>query len=154
MDVATILAESELARVAGDLAALVRPSIRLTASLADEAALAPHASRFGGRPALPDGVDWPTARLRVPPTSAAFRAAYPQLPILPPEGMIALPFIVQIWLADVAPHAAQGLLPPTGLLSFFHNPVAFYSDTGDAATIHDNLTGQSYGVYDYDSPAN
>ena len=154
MDVATILAEPELARVAAELAALVRPSIRLTAAPADEATLAPHASKFGGRPALPAGVDWPTARLHVPPASAAFRAAHPDLPTLPPEGIIALPFIAQIWLADAAPHDEAGLLPPTGLLSFFYNPVALYSDTGDASIVHDRLTGQSYGVYDYDSPAN
>ena len=154
MDVAAILAEPELARVAVALAALVRPSIRLTPTPADEAALAPHASKFGGRPALPSGVDWPTARLRVPPGSAAFRTAHPDLPTLPPEGIIALPFIAQIWLADAAPHDPAGLLPPTGLLSFFYNPVAFYSDTGDASIVHDQLTGQSYGVYDYDSPAN
>ncbi|HEY8600727.1 MAG TPA: DUF1963 domain-containing protein [Thermomicrobiales bacterium] len=154
MDVGAILAAPELARVADDLAALVRPSIRLTATAADEGALVPHASKFGGQPALPEGVAWPTARLRVPPPSAAFRAAYPDLPLLSPPGIIALPFIAQLWLNDVAPYDAEGLLPPTGLLSFFYNPVAFYSDSGDASIVHGRLTGQAYGVYDYDSPAN
>ncbi len=88
------------------------------------------------------------------PPRAAFRAAHPDPPTLPPEGIIALPFIAQLWLADAAPHDAAGLLPPTGLLAFFYDPVAFYSDTGTAATIHDNRSGRSYGVYDYDSPAN
>ncbi len=51
MDVAAILAEPELARVAERLAALVRPSIRLTAAPVDADTSVPHASRFGGLPA-------------------------------------------------------------------------------------------------------
>lgn len=153
VDVDAILADARLARVAPALRALVRPAIRLRAR-ADTDGGAVGASRLGGRPDLPPGRPWPTARLRVPPPSPGFARDHPHLPVLPAGGEIALPFIAQFRLAEVAPHDAEGLLPPTGLLSSFYNPVAFYSDTGAAPPIRDGRTGSAYGIYDFGTPAN
>lgn len=152
MNVEQILADPDLARVSGALRVLVRPGVRLTTSGADAPSLT--ASRLGGEPALPAATPWPTAELAVPPPSAGFRRARPDLPSLPPDGRIALPFLAQLWLPDLAPYDAAGLLPATGLLSFFYNPVVYYSDTGDKNPIHDRVSGYAYGPYDYDSPAN
>jgi uncharacterized protein YwqG len=152
MNVEQLLADPDLARVADTLRALVRPGIGLTPSGAD--VLPPTASRLGGDPALPAEIFWPTAQLTVPPPSVGFRRAHPELPFLPPDGRIALPFVAQLWLPDFAPYDAAGLLPTTGLLSFFYNPIAYYSDSGDRNLIHDQLSGYAYGPYDYDNPAN
>lgn len=154
MDVDTILADAHLARVAPALRALVRPAIRLRAAPPPAAGGAIGASRLGGRPDLPRGLPWPTARLRVPPPSAGFIRDHPHLPVLPASGVLALPFIAQLRLDELAPLDEERRLPRSGLLAFFYNPVAFYSDTGPAPSIRDGRTGHAYGVYDHGTAGN
>jgi hypothetical protein len=153
MAIDAFLRDPELGRVADELAALVRPAIRL-AALPREADTAPlGASAFGGVPDLPVGVPWPVARLRVPVPTAAFRRAYPEAPHLPPDGRLALPFIAQIALTVAHPYDAAGLLPTTGLLSFFYNPIAYPSDA-EGGEVLDNVTGLRHRHYGHDDPAN
>ena len=153
MAIDRLLHDPDLAHVAPALAALVRPAIRLTV-LPREAPTAPVGlSRFGGIPDLPAAIPWPVARLHAPMPSAAFTRAHPDLPMLPADGRIALPFIGQIALADVRPYDEAGLLPASGLLSFFYNSLAYWSD-GDGGEILDNLSGLRYRAYGYDDPAN
>ncbi|MDJ0365789.1 YwqG family protein [Hymenobacter sp. H14-R3] len=81
------------------LAPLCRPSIRVLPQAAAPAAapLALGTSRLGGAPDLPAAAAWPTWQGR------------------------SLSFIAQLNLAEVAPHDARGLLPPTGRLAFFYD---------------------------------
>ncbi len=90
-----LLEEGGLGRVADDLIALARPSVRVYPRKAVEARMAVGASKIGGRPDLPDGVDWPSWH----------------------EPMA---FLAQFNLAEVAPFDREGALPSTGLLSFFY----------------------------------
>jgi uncharacterized protein YwqG len=79
---------------------LVQPSIRLAAAPVDEASLPPGASKLGGLPDLPRGVEWPT---------------WNDLP---------QSFLVQLRLADVQPFlrgALAGALPEQGMLWFFYD---------------------------------
>jgi uncharacterized protein YwqG len=71
-------------------------------------------TRAGGRPDLPEGVDWPI--------SAGEEAE--------PEPM---PFLLQVNLAEVAPFDADGLLPASGLLSFFFYTVD--EDSGEEGRV-------------------
>ena len=90
-----LLLERGLARVAGDLLRLAAPTVRVYIRCIDEAGLPVGASKIGGRPDLPAGVDWP---------------AWHE----------PLAFIAQFDLAAVAPHEHEGILPTRGLLSFFY----------------------------------
>jgi len=66
------------------------------------AGLRPDASKFGGKPFLPASFEWPE---------------YAD----PDEGVIRpLTFFCQINLAEAAPFDRDGLLPKTGILSFFY----------------------------------
>ncbi|MBM3489952.1 MAG: DUF1963 domain-containing protein [Alphaproteobacteria bacterium] len=75
--------------------ALARPAIELlpTALMAEPEATG--LSCFGGRPDLPEEIDWP-------------------LDVSEP-----LIFLAQLNLAELAPHDRQHRLPPTGMLWFF-----------------------------------
>jgi uncharacterized protein YwqG len=121
----TILDEPSLARVAAPLAAIQRNSIRLTATRADEAELPVGASKLGGQPDLPPGWAWPTTTLPRPSSVAPGVAKSWSGAVLPPDDVIALPFIAQICLADVHPYDTEALLPPSGILYFFYNPVYY-----------------------------
>ena len=90
-----ILHQRGLARVADGLLALAAPAVRVYIERVDEAGLPIGASKLGGRPDLPAGVDWP---------------AWHE----------PLAFIAQFDLAAVAPHDREGILPTRGLLSFFY----------------------------------
>ncbi|MBR6916927.1 MAG: DUF1963 domain-containing protein [Clostridia bacterium] len=68
--------------------------------------LSADASRIGGRPALPDGFVWPTY------TGKAYDDDEPV------ERPLA--FLAQINLKDTAPLDKDGLLPESGMLSFFY----------------------------------
>lgn len=153
MTLDTLLYEPELARVAPALGALVRPAIRLTTTPQEADSAPVGTSKFGGAPDLPAGVPWPVARLHAPTPSDAFKQAHPDLPTLPPDGRVALPFLGQIALAEARPYDDQGLLPAKGLLSSFYNPVAYWSDA-QGGEVRDNRTGMRYRAYGYDDPGN
>jgi len=76
---------------------LSQPSVRLYTTSAEAAALRVGASRIGGVPDLPAGVDWPTWKGR------------------------PLSFIAQIRLDEVHRYDTNGLLPPQGMLWFFYD---------------------------------
>jgi hypothetical protein len=57
------------------------------------------ATRLGGRPDLPVGAPWPLGPFNRP-----------------------IPFVAQVDLSEVAPFGAAGVLPNSGLLSFFFDP--------------------------------
>jgi uncharacterized protein YwqG len=89
---------AELPRVATELQALIRNSIRIkTAPIKDEALLPPGTSKFGGLPDLPEGVAWPDWNGE------------------------PLAFIAQFRLEEVAPFDVERLLPVTGMLYFFYD---------------------------------
>jgi uncharacterized protein YwqG len=96
-DVQSRLTAAGMPRVAAQLAALARPSIRITTTVADDTAIAAGASKFGGAPDLPTQAAWPQWR------------------------GVPMAFVAQIRLADVAPADVAHMLPPTGLLSFFYD---------------------------------
>jgi uncharacterized protein YwqG len=73
----------------------LKPSIRLLPSPGSKPPIG--GTRAGGRPDLPDGVEWPVTEETGEP----------------------MPFILQVNLADAAPFDVEGVLPKTGLLSFF-----------------------------------
>ena len=153
-DCTPLVRDPQLARIADDLAAVARPSIRLLATpLEDDPPVG--RSKLGGRPDLPAGTPWPTCRIEMPAPSAAFVAANPDKPRLPPDAIVHLSFVGQIDLEDVRPFDTESRLPPAGLLSFFYNPQAFPSDTGGGQPgIRDNVTGFGYDLYGWDHADN
>lgn len=103
IDIAARLAEyrnqldaAGLGRYAMSLSDAALPSIRLLADSRSDAAIA-GASRLGGFPDLPAGLPWPVSDDGTP-----------------------LSFIAQLDLGQMAAHDADGILPRTGLLSFFY----------------------------------
>jgi len=98
--------EAGLSRVADDLERLIKPSIRITTQAIDEDALPLGASKFGGLPDLPPGVEWP------------HRQGNPA-PEYPEESGGPLLFLAQIRMDELPSCGASALLPPSGLLYFF-----------------------------------
>jgi uncharacterized protein YwqG len=84
-------------QTAAELAALARPSVRLTSQRTDESGLPLGASTLGGLPDMPATPTWPTREGR------------------------PLAFVAQVRLEEVAPLDAAHLLPGRGLLSFFYD---------------------------------
>lgn len=141
-DLQALVTSKELGEFWPLLAPHCRPSIRvLPQAAAPDELLAPGASHLGGAPAMPVGASWPTWQGR------------------------SLSFIAQLNLADVAPHDARGLLPPTGWLTFFYdaqeqpwgnNPadrgravVQYYPATETLATrpLPPDLTAEAYSAF-------
>lgn len=104
-----------LRKYSDSLLAMVRPSVRL---VVDAASVNDRSTRLGGVPDLPASTTWPR------------------------NGQGPLSFIAQVDLADVAQFDVQGLLPRTGLLSFFYDAVRQQAwgfdpaDHGSAAVIY------------------
>jgi hypothetical protein len=100
---ADIIERFEAARLAGitveGLASLVRPGIGFDLAPSDQGVPIPiGASKFGGTPDLPEGLDWPT---------------------FDDDEDESLPFLLQVNLADVHEYDVEGLLPAEGMLYFF-----------------------------------
>jgi uncharacterized protein YwqG len=102
-DIATRLAEyrrqldaAGLGRYADSLSETAFPSVRLVADSQIDAAVV-GASRLGGVPDLPADLPWPVNDDGAP-----------------------LSFIAQLDLRQIATHEVEGILPRTGLLSFFY----------------------------------
>lgn len=93
----TAFVAAGLTRVLKDLNYLARPSIRLHADPVAETTIPIGASKLGGIPDLPTGVEWPDWN-KVPQS-----------------------FIAQIRLADVQAYDTNRLLPQQGMLWFFYD---------------------------------
>jgi Domain of unknown function (DUF1963) len=91
------LVAAGLEHYAASLEALRRSSIRLRSEPVDESRIGIGHTKLGGKPDLPRSFDWPR---------------YKDLPHS---------FISQINLSDVHPYDVDGLLPASGLLSFFYD---------------------------------
>jgi hypothetical protein len=103
IDIATRLATycsrldaAGLSRYAHSLSEAALPSVRLVADAQIDPATV-GASRLGGSPDLPADLPWPVSDDGTP-----------------------LSFIAQLDLEETAAHDAEGILPKTGLLSFFY----------------------------------
>lgn len=92
----TLIREHAPARLQNALISLLRPAITLTPTRTDDAQIEVGASKFGGAPDVPADFEWPK---------------WNELP---------LGFLAQIDLEEVAPFDVEGLLPKSGLLSFFY----------------------------------
>jgi len=108
-----------------DAERLLLPSIRMHAgsALADSA-IHLGASKLGGLPDLPPGMDWP--QVEVPKTTRAeqekLRRYFQSAALLDSLGdERALPFLCQVSLAELAPWDLQRALPGKGLLLFFYD---------------------------------
>lgn len=145
MDINPLLNAPALARVADDLRRLVQPAIRLEFALAEKP-LPVGTTRIGGDPDLLPETEWPTMQIDAPPPSEAFRNAYPQ-EVVPDNGIVSLPFVAQVRLADVAALLPDSGLPADGLLLLFYSDQYLKSDTGSNKHVTDNQTGITYGYY-------
>jgi uncharacterized protein YwqG len=76
---------------------LLMPAIRITPTTVDESQLPIGASKIGGHPDLPPEIAWPMR-----------------------DGM-PLGFLAQFDLMEVARYDVDGVLPPSGMLSFFYD---------------------------------
>ena len=85
------------ARVAPQLAAMIRDTVLVRTSPPVEGDLPVGASRLGGAPDLPQGFPWPNGKDS------------------------PLSFLAQIGLAEAVPHDAEGVLPRSGMLYFFYD---------------------------------
>src|SRR4051794_25438756 len=103
--VARVKAEEAIRTAAGELGlssavvkkliAGLKPAVRLLPSRKSKPPVG--GTRAGGRPDMPDGVEWPTTLHTREP----------------------MPFILQVNLAEVTAFDVDGVLPKAGLLSFF-----------------------------------
>ena len=89
--------EAGLGRVADALLSRTAPAIWLATQETEEAVIGLGETRMGGRPDLPDGVDWPSREGR------------------------PLSFLGQLNLADVFGMVAADVLPTRGFLYFFYD---------------------------------
>jgi uncharacterized protein YwqG len=95
--VQTAFEQAGLTRLLKDIDYLARMSVRLTPHSVDEAQLRVGASKIGGVPDLPTGVNWPQWK------------GVPQS------------FIAQVSLDEVCQYDTDKLLPPQGVLWFFYD---------------------------------
>ena len=93
--IAAALSEAFPAADRAAVAAVLSPAVRLGAARVDESELALGASKLGGRPDLPEGVAWPE------------------------HGGVAMTFVAQLRLAEVAGLGVCPPLPSSGILAFF-----------------------------------
>jgi uncharacterized protein YwqG len=87
----------------------LKPAVRLLPSPKSKPPLG--GTRAGGRPDMPDGVEWPTTVHTRDP----------------------MPFVLQVNLAEVTAFDVEGALPRTGLLSFFFYTVD--EDSGEEGRV-------------------
>lgn len=90
-----LIHDAGLDEFAEGIVKLIQPTIAMRVQPSDENTLKIGASRFGGSPDLPEGVQWPRWR------------------------DYFVPFWCQLNLAEVAAFDTQGILPKTGMLYFF-----------------------------------
>lgn len=125
-DLRELLAAADLSRIADAVERLALPSVRLTTRLVDEAAMPLGASKIGGLPDLPPGQAWPEVEISLPAPGPPGSSAPNLVPAMRQE-RIALGFIAQFNLVEVAPYDVEGLLPPAGMLYFFFSQEGYFN---------------------------
>jgi hypothetical protein len=144
--VRALFARTSLASHADALAALARDTLFLDSADVAPERLAPGASRAFGEPDLPPGTAWP--HFEQPQDELARRLSPEDLEDHLDRGALVrardaegrdvlrarLEFIAQVRLADVAEHDRSGLLPRSGLLSFFLAPELLLDVGGQGPT--------------------
>jgi hypothetical protein len=143
------IARGGLKTIERQIMAVARPSLVGAYRAADEDSLPLGASRLGGRPDVAEGFVWPMTTA-VKKRAAGKKPAGKKPQAEPPP----LSFLAQIDCADLAPHAALGDWPTSGLLSFFFETSSFrvgeeslvlYTPAGTPLTraaAPDNLEGE------------
>ncbi len=115
------MTDAEKETIKRKLVALAKNEIIITYD-APDAPLSAAASRIGGRPAVPKDFEWPRY---APPRAKGVLSSLIRrfLPGSGREPQLGLPlaFVAQINLKDAAPYDADGLLPKSGILSFFYD---------------------------------
>lgn len=115
---------SGLDRVAPDLKRSLKYAIQTISSPAQGRPLALGASRLGGVPDLPSGLEWPT---------------WQQAPMA---------FLAQLNLAELAPYDPAHLLPPEGMLSFFCQSQGFgWEEAVDYKATHTGVEEREPGSW-------
>ena len=152
-DCRIMLEDSRLEGVTDKLCLLLRNGIRILATEATRD-IPIGQSKLGGCPDLPAGVSWPTVKIEIPTPTEAFLRSEPDLPRLPPDGIVSLPFVAQINLSEARESDIDGKLPGSGMLFFFYNPDGYPSDTGNKASVENMLTGFRYDFYGWNNPGN
>jgi len=112
-------------RLQAQLVELLRPAIALTATRADDAQIPVGASKFGGAPDVPADFEWPMWNDK------------------------PLGFLAQINLEEVAPFDVEGLLPKSGLLSFFFNWIDWGGtgeDLGRVVWINEATVSRAFSI--------
>ncbi len=112
-----LAADPALSRVRCELEALVRNSIRLWPTVAVDADIPIGTSKLGGKPDLPPDLAWP--EYHVPWKPRLWE------PALPKDGNSSVPFVAQFNLEDLAQYDVDRVLPKTGMLYVFYNPVLY-----------------------------
>lgn len=95
--IAEIIRDIGLSKRARSIEKLIKPSIRVSMNLSDDAQLKPGTSKLGGMPDLPPGFNWPTFEDR------------------------PLSFLAQLNILDFSKYNTKGMLPSEGILYFFYN---------------------------------
>jgi uncharacterized protein YwqG len=121
-DVRNWIHSAGLGRVVDQVEALLRPSIRIRTREDNENSIEIGASKIGGLPDLPQGFEWPRWPGR--PEDHEANAANPTP--MPKDYQDRdyrlggpMCFLGQFRMADIAPHDAERILPPTGMLYIF-----------------------------------
>lgn len=105
-----LMAAAGLGFLARRVAALARPSLRLDLERVAPEGVLVGSTRVGGDPDVPSDFTWPQA-----------------------EG-IALPFVAQVNLGEIAALSALPELPPSGMLYFFFGEDAYFASASSRAT--------------------
>ncbi len=102
--------EAGLSRIADDVEALLKPSIRLIAHVSDDAQIPVGASKLGGLPDLPAHVAWPQCKSMSPDETYWIDVQRQGGPLW---------FLLQVNLTDTASMDSEATLPHAGMLYFF-----------------------------------
>lgn len=122
-DVEAAIAGCGLSEYYEEIGKTVRNSVRIVLTPAAEEEIPTGASKMGGLPDLPEGVDW-------------FREEAVDVP---------LSFICQINFAEVKPYDTENKLPDQGMLYFFYNCAMYVSPWS-----YDPYDEDSWAVFYYD----
>lgn len=118
-----LIRHSGLPRIADEITHLLMSSIRMRLHTVQEETLAIGASKVGGLPDLPPETPWPEWK------------------------GTPLSFIAQIRLSDIATYDREGVLPHTGMLSFF------CVDEGQLWTYDPGTNRGGYVLYEQSDPS-